>query len=302
MALLLPKKIEDRIDNVFYLYKEGLRFWDGTRSLCLHKKRIDMCKICKELKKKKNIDIKHVNNGILNLPTVKERKKDTFYIFENELRVWNGTELLCEHKKPRRECVECNGSNICKHKVRRRTCKDCNGSGICEHEIRRARCIPCGGSSLCKGCKKRYGMSDKYVTEKKIYVKLCSECFYEQYPNEKKKINKTEWLLFDYIKDNYKNYTVERQKKFKWCINPENNYQLTCDFYIPELKLVIELNGQQHYIQVSNWDPPEEIQKRDKIKKHQILNNGLNYYVMYQPDVWFNKNMWKEKLDLILKT
>ena len=46
MALLLPKNIEDRIDNIFYLYDKGLRFWDGTWLKCLHKKRKTRCTIC----------------------------------------------------------------------------------------------------------------------------------------------------------------------------------------------------------------------------------------------------------------
>ena len=39
----LPKK-SDREPNTFYIYKEQIRFWNGRRLLCQHKKHI--CNIC----------------------------------------------------------------------------------------------------------------------------------------------------------------------------------------------------------------------------------------------------------------
>jgi hypothetical protein len=37
------------------------------------------------------------------------------------------------------------------------------------------------------------------------------------------------------------------QKKFDGCTNPETNYKLRYDFYIPSKNLVIEYDGEQHY-------------------------------------------------------
>ena len=39
--------------------------------------------------------------------------------------------------------------------------------------------------------------------------------------------------------------------KFNWCKNPETNKYLPFDFYIPDLNLIIEIDGDQHFEQVS---------------------------------------------------
>ena len=57
---------------------------------------------------------------------------------------------ICEHKKQRSTCVECDGSQICEHKRRRSRCVECGGSSICEHKKERSTCVDCGGSSICE--------------------------------------------------------------------------------------------------------------------------------------------------------
>ena len=58
--------------------------------------------------------------------------------------------------------------------------------------------------------------------------------------------------------------TIKRQYKVKWC---KNKLCLPYDFAIEELKIIIELDGEQHFTQVSNWTSPETQIENDKFKE-----------------------------------
>ena len=62
---------------------------------------------------------------------------------KNEIVIWGGKRLLCEHGKQRSRCKECGGSQICEHDRLRSQCKECGGSQVCEHGIRRSQCKKC---------------------------------------------------------------------------------------------------------------------------------------------------------------
>jgi len=69
-------------------------------------------------------------------------------------------DILCEHGRTRRQCVECGGKNICEHKKRRSICLQCKllgvgGSSLCEHNKIRIRCKECRGSQICRHSKVR---------------------------------------------------------------------------------------------------------------------------------------------------
>jgi hypothetical protein len=64
-------------------------------------------------------------------------------------------DILCEHKRTKRQCVECGGKCICEHKRRRSVCWECKilgtgGKSLCEHGRVRIRCKDCGGSQVCE--------------------------------------------------------------------------------------------------------------------------------------------------------
>ena len=44
---------------------------------------------------------------ISKLPSVKERIKDTKYLYNNEIRIWNGQKLLCQHNLRKDKCKIC---------------------------------------------------------------------------------------------------------------------------------------------------------------------------------------------------
>lgn len=104
--------------------------------------------------------------------------------------------------------------------------------------------------------------------------------------------NKTEQLLFDFLKKTY-NIKISHQKIFDWC---KNKNHLPFDFCMEEYNLIIELDGLQHFKQISNWAPVDEIQKRNIYKMKCANQNGYSIIRIFQVDVWEDKNDWQNKL------
>ena len=61
------------------------------------------------------------------------------------------------------------------------------------------------------------------------------------------------------------NIPFEQEKSFPDCINPSTNRLLRFDFFVNN-QYLIEFDGKQHYEQSPNWEPLEDIQRRDRIK------------------------------------
>jgi very-short-patch-repair endonuclease len=72
--------------------------------------------------------------------------------------------------------------------------------------------------------------------------------------------------------------------------------KLRFDYCIEQYKLIIELDGMQHFAQVSSWQPPEYVQNRDKFKMNLALEHGYSIIRILQKDVWTNKKDWDTKL------
>lgn len=66
-------------------------------------------------------------------------------------------------------------------------------------------------------------------------------------------------------------------------INMKSQRKLRCDFYLPELNLVLEYNGKQHYIPVEFFGGKkglESTQERDKIKSDYCKKNKINFEII----------------------
>ena len=93
-------------------------------------------------------------------------------------------------------------------------------------------------------------------------------------------INKTEYKFYNKLKELYP--TIKRQFKVKWC---KNKSYLPYDFVIEEINIIIELDGDQHFTQVSNWASPETQIEKDKYKINCANNNGFSVIRLLQKDV-----------------
>ncbi len=119
------------------------------------------------------------------------------------------------------------------------------------------------------------------------YIFFCWICPIFQW----KRCNKTEGILYDYLIIIYNNLT--QQKKFSWCVKKR---KLSFDFCIDDNKIIIELDGLQHFKQVSNWLSPEEQYENDKYKEKCANENGYSIIRLLQDDVFNDKYDWKTEL------
>jgi len=65
------------------------------------------------------------------------------------------------------------------------------------------------------------------------------------------------------------------------------------DFGLEEEKILIELDGIQHFEQVSNWGSPEEIREKDVEKMMKAVEAGYSVIHLFQPEVWKDTYQWE---------
>jgi very-short-patch-repair endonuclease len=104
-------------------------------------------------------------------------------------------------------------------------------------------------------------------------------------------VNKTEKILFDKLVEKYD--SLKRQYKVDWCKNIKH---LPFDFVIEERKIIIELDGKQHFEQIGNWQSPEKNREIDIYKMKCANENGYSIIRILQKDVYKNKYNWLDEL------
>ena len=134
------------------------------------------------------------------------------------------------------------------------------------------------------------------ITKVSIICKIHGE--FEQSPNAHLSkngcnfcVNKTEAILYKQIIKTYP--SIIMQFKQEWC---KNIRYLPFDFCIPEPKIIIELDGLQHFKQVSTWTSPEEQFETDKFKEKCANENGYSIIRILQEDVFNDKYDWCKEL------
>lgn len=103
--------------------------------------------------------------------------------------------------------------------------------------------------------------------------------------------NKTERIVKDFLEEKYSN--IISQQKFEWC---KNKFLLPFDFLLDDLNIIIEVDGPQHFIQVSNWRNPEETLKRDIFKTKAAIERGYSVIRISQADIFDNSIAWQNLL------
>lgn len=108
-------------------------------------------------------------------------------------------------------------------------------------------------------------------------------------------VNKSEKILFEFLKEN--NFDVIKNFHIGWCKNKETNKFLPFDFVIEKYKIIIELDGYQHFNDIKKWNAyHKDIQERDIYKMKCANNNNYSVIRIKQNDVYGNKNEWNNKL------
>ena len=104
--------------------------------------------------------------------------------------------------------------------------------------------------------------------------------------------NKTEGKLLVYLKSIYSDTISQYQPKFIG----KKRY----DFFIPSINTIIELDGNHHFKQVSNWESYINNQYKDIYKMILANINGISIIRVYQPDITNDIINWKELLSIAL--
>ncbi len=105
---------------------------------------------------------------------------------------------------------------------------------------------------------------------------------------------KTEAKLLEFLKTEYTNYKTHL--RFNWCRFSKTNNIMPCDFGLIDYKIIIELDGNQHFVQIENWDTPEKVSEKDVEKIIYCIQNGYTIIHLKQEDVWLDKYDWKQLL------
>ena len=126
--------------------------------------------------------------------------------------------------------------------------------------------------------------SVNYINSKNKLQLICkTHGIFKQLPNNHLrgsgcpscKLSKGEKKISKYLKENHIKY--EKQKSFDNCIS-KNGYKLSYDFYIPDIKMLIEYDGRQHFEPIEKWGGLEQFNEqieRDLIKKNYSIENDF---------------------------
>ncbi len=103
--------------------------------------------------------------------------------------------------------------------------------------------------------------------------------------------NKTETKLYEYIINHYSN--IIKQFTIKNC---KKKRLLHFDFCIKEVKIIIELDGPQHFKQISNWKSAEDTLINDTFKTKKANEAGFHIIRILQEDIYYDKFDWQAKI------
>jgi very-short-patch-repair endonuclease len=135
----------------------------------------------------------------------------------------------------------------------------------------------------------------------KKYKFNCLECNnnYEQTLNGKTSNNsncpycknKTELKVMNFLKK--ENIKFKSQYRFK-------DYTKRYDFLLLDYDLILEIDGNQHFKQVSNWESYIKTQKNDKEKMLKAIEYNMSILRIYQPDIWNDTLNWEQEIKVNL--
>ncbi len=103
-------------------------------------------------------------------------------------------------------------------------------------------------------------------------------------------VNKTETKFYEEIQLYQPN--IVRQFKADWCKNRFTNKHLPFDFVLEDLKIIIEIDGPQHFRQISNWDSNKKTRLKDIYKMNCSNKNGYRVIRIIQEDIFYDRTNW----------
>lgn len=181
-------------------------------------------------------------------------------------------------------------------------CGYCTSKKLCDKE---KKCKICFDKSIASKIFSKFWNFDKnnkiipemvFINSEKKYYFDCDKCksIFLISPTSINKgcwcnicKNKTEQIINKFLKENYTQ--IIHQAKFEWC---KNKNFLPFDFLLDKQKILIEVDGPQHFIQVSNWASPEDTLIRDIFKMKLAISKGYSIIRISQKDIYNNTIDW----------
>jgi len=135
---------------------------------------------------------------------------------------------------------------------------------------------------------------------KEKYEFICNECD-KSFISILCDVNRGSWCPYCYNKTEklfYKKFIniyndLIHRFSVEWCKNIKN---LPFDFVLPREKIIIEIDGDQHFKQVLNWKSPKENQKNDIYKMNCANSNGYSIIRILQMDIYYERYDWLSKI------
>ena len=116
--------------------------------------------------------------------------------------------------------------------------------------------------------------------------------------------NKTEGIFKNYLmcnKDRLGIVEFEHGYRPEWAnLNKTHNTYYIYDFvlhFADGLIVIVEIDGPQHFRQVSNWNGPLYNQIRDEIKERLARSQGIRVLRLIQEDIFNDKNDWQQQFE-----
>lgn len=106
--------------------------------------------------------------------------------------------------------------------------------------------------------------------------------------------NKSEAKVLRFLQTEYPH--CKTQLRYDWARFSKTNNIMPFDFGLGEEKILVELDGLQHFEQVANWGTPEEIREKDVEKMYKAVEAGYSVIHLFQPEVWSDEYDWKSVL------
>jgi very-short-patch-repair endonuclease/DNA-directed RNA polymerase subunit RPC12/RpoP len=190
------------------------------------------------------------------------------------------------------------------HITRGSTCNYCHNLIMCKSDLNCKTCYNKSFASIERS--KNWSLKNKkqpievFKSTSEIFIFDCSKCSNEfksklchitdgsWCPNCR---YKTEDIVYDKLKINYP--LLIRQYKVNWC---KDKKHLPFDLVIEERKIIVEIDGEQHWKQVAKWKTPEHNKERDIYKMKCANKNGFSIIRIIQEDIFKNKYDWLSEL------
>ncbi len=102
---------------------------------------------------------------------------------------------------------------------------------------------------------------------------------------------KTETMVARYLHEATE-VTFVTQQTVVWTAQP-----FRFDFFFPQLMIVLELDGPQHFTAVEKWhSQPDDVRDADVRKMYAALHNGYTVLRLVQSEVWAESFNWRAML------